>query len=277
MHEIKVKNSVSDVIENKRTNVIYLKKIRFCNCVLIYLKNATGKIQQNGEISKIIPMNSFIYIEKNSSLSVKLNNTGGTVSYEIYHIDSGMLKNVYKVIKPLFDEVKSYPACAQKIFIHEAQQVEIDVFKLLVSSKDSNIRQIYKVAYILSKFPNIDKLMLSIEKSIKISFTEKVKNIIETDMSKQWRLCHLSDKLFMSEVNIRKKLEKENITFNNLLLDLRMNFSARLLNTTEMHVSNIAKKSGYSNVSYFIKVFKDYFGVTPRQYNLKIRGRTMCP
>ncbi|WP_137486411.1 helix-turn-helix domain-containing protein, partial [Escherichia coli] len=36
-------------------------------------------------------------------------------------------------------------------------------------------------------------------------------------------------------------------------------------------------KSGYSNVSYFIKVFKDYFGVTPRQYNLKIRGRTMCP
>nr|WP_274618544.1 helix-turn-helix transcriptional regulator [Escherichia coli] len=96
-------------------------------------------------------------------------------------------------------------------------------------------------------------------------------------MSKQWRLCHLSDKLFMSEVNIRKKLEKENITFNNLLLDLRMNFSARLLNTTEMHVSNIAKKSGYSNVSYFIKVFKDYFGVTPRQYNLKIRGRTMCP
>ena len=44
-----------------------------------------------------------------------------------------------------------------------------------------------------------------------------------------------------------------------------------LLQTTGLSVSEIAMESGYDNFSYFIRVFRQYFGVTP---DSSARGRT---
>nr|QQZ47033.1 putative AraC-family transcriptional regulator [Escherichia coli] len=56
------------------------------------------------------------------------------------------------------------------------------------------------------------------------------------------------------------------ITFKKLLLDFKMKKAAELLKTTNKSITMISSELGYVYASYFIKVFKNYFGVTPKQF-----------
>lgn len=49
----------------------------------------------------------------------------------------------------------------------------------------------------------------------------------------------------------------------------RMVLAAELLRETDISVTIVSDRVGYSNYSYFIKQFKKYHGVTPREYQKK--------
>ena len=49
----------------------------------------------------------------------------------------------------------------------------------------------------------------------------------------------------------------------------RIEHSCRLLNATELPVTEIAYRCGFNDSSYFVKTFKKYMGITPRQYALR--------
>ena len=68
--------------------------------------------------------------------------------------------------------------------------------------------------------------------------------------------------------------EKENNNFNNLILDIRMQHAARLITTTEKHINSISDEVGYVSTSYFIRNFKSYFGITPKQFSLKVKRKS---
>ncbi len=54
--------------------------------------------------------------------------------------------------------------------------------------------------------------------------------------------------------------------FTVLVLEERMKESEKLLKTSNVPISKVALLSGYQEPSYFMKVFKKYFGCTPSQY-----------
>lgn len=49
----------------------------------------------------------------------------------------------------------------------------------------------------------------------------------------------------------------------------RMYTAAGLLTKTRLHISEIAQKTGYPDNQYFSKVFKQNFGMSPREYRNK--------
>ncbi len=55
-------------------------------------------------------------------------------------------------------------------------------------------------------------------------------------------------------------------TINEYILDLRMRHAAYLLSSTYMNVSEAADYLGFSSTSYFSRVFKQYYGVSPSEY-----------
>lgn len=57
--------------------------------------------------------------------------------------------------------------------------------------------------------------------------------------------------------------------FKNLLQAKRLNQSAYLLTTTTLAVEDIIAIVGYDNTSYFHRIFKERFGLTPKQYRLE--------
>lgn len=50
------------------------------------------------------------------------------------------------------------------------------------------------------------------------------------------------------------------------LINYRLKYAARLLNTTENSISAVARETGFENIGYFCRKFKEIFGVTPGKY-----------
>ncbi|MCI8854175.1 MAG: AraC family transcriptional regulator [Lachnospiraceae bacterium] len=63
-------------------------------------------------------------------------------------------------------------------------------------------------------------------------------------------------------------------TFKELLLAKRMNQAAYLLSTTGLSVADIIVAVGYDNTSYFYRVFRERFGMTPKEYRESVRDMT---
>jgi AraC-like DNA-binding protein len=49
--------------------------------------------------------------------------------------------------------------------------------------------------------------------------------------------------------------------------------SKRLLEASELNISQIAKRAGFQTVQHFSRVFRRYIGVSPKQYRLQSRAR----
>ncbi|HAW4130610.1 TPA: helix-turn-helix transcriptional regulator [Escherichia coli] len=268
-------NSLNFAIkENEHySNTLFLKRIRFYNCAIIYIRNARLLITtSDGKIINVHP-ESICYIEKNTIVDVSLNVLGEGNAYDIFHIESDMLNCVCKVMEPFSPRPQKIDDSRNKIFTCQLDEVDTKIFNRLIKQNTHKHRLVYKIVYLLSKFNNIESLIYSLSVSTDVTFTEKVKMIIENNLSKQWRLQDLANMLHMSEVSIRKKLERENNNFNSLVLDIRMHNAAKIITTTEKHINSIADEVGYMSTSYFIRVFKNYFGITPKQLAIKIKRK----
>ena len=55
-------------------------------------------------------------------------------------------------------------------------------------------------------------------------------------------------------------------TFKQLLQMKRLNQAAFLLSTTALPIEDIIALAGYDNTSYFHRIFKEYYHMTPRTY-----------
>ncbi len=95
------------------------------------------------------------------------------------------------------------------------------------------------------------------------SLGSKVKAIIHSDISAAWRLCDISSRLCLSESLLKRKLKHEGLSFSKLILEERMVMAERLLSYNFYPVGEVAKICGYESASYFISVFRRYFGVPP--------------
>lgn len=66
----------------------------------------------------------------------------------------------------------------------------------------------------------------------------------------------------------REILRKTGKTYTQLIKEKRLSQAAFLLKNTSRKVSDISVSVGYENISFFHKIFADYFGMSPRNYRL---------
>ena len=78
---------------------------------------------------------------------------------------------------------------------------------------------------------------------------------------------HLSEK-YMSHYFV----EHFRIPFSNYVLHLRLVHARQLLETTEEAITEIALRTGFTNVSYFIRAFKEAYGMPPYRYRKSVQG-----
>ncbi len=80
----------------------------------------------------------------------------------------------------------------------------------------------------------------------------------------------LADILHMSRRHLIRVLQENyGMTFRQKLIHTRMDYAAWLLRTTNMKISQISSTVGYSSEAAFFRVFRQNFGVTPKQYRAR--------
>ena len=99
-------------------------------------------------------------------------------------------------------------------------------------------------------------------------FLVKVKEVILGRLSdEQLSVESLAEDIGMSGVQLYRKVSAlTGMSVNELIRKLRLQKAAMLLGQNWGPVSQVAYEVGFSNLSYFSKVFKEEFGVLPSEY-----------
>ena len=70
-----------------------------------------------------------------------------------------------------------------------------------------------------------------------------------------------------------KKITGRN--YKDLLQIRRLNEAAGLLRRTRASVAEISAAVGYDNTSYFHRLFRSYFGLSPKEYRMAVNSETI--
>lgn len=129
---------------------------------------------------------------------------------------------------------------------------------------------------------NIDQTTMGLLFLYLMNYTEKIEQHNEAQRESMLVMtalryiednyCHasltgLADELGMSLSQL-SRLIKQNTgsTFKELLQKKRLNKAVQLLVETKLSVSDIIAGVGYDNASYFFRIFKERYGMSPKEY-----------
>ena len=99
----------------------------------------------------------------------------------------------------------------------------------------------------------------------------RVLSYIETNYARG-SLTELSQMLHYDLYSLSREIRRRTgKTYTELLQEKRLAQAAFLLKNTDRNVDDIAGAVGYENMGYFHRIFKDCFGMSPRNYRLQIR------
>lgn len=99
--------------------------------------------------------------------------------------------------------------------------------------------------------------------------------IVENLSDPQLSNAQLAKVLHCSPVYLSRYFhQKTGSTITQVINEKRIEFAARLLTETSMSISEIAYATGYTNSSYFIKVFRKLKEETPGNYRLAQQSKT---
>lgn len=94
-----------------------------------------------------------------------------------------------------------------------------------------------------------------------------VKQYIHRHYGEDLSLDILADVVCLSPKYLSSLFIRENgYGINRYIKKIRMEEAQRLLQTTNMKISDISRKTGYSNLSYFCKSFQEHYGVSPDKF-----------
>lgn len=142
-------------------------------------------------------------------------------------------------------------------------------FELLIKS------ELIKILYTLF---NSDMVELNMNEKDFEKKSEKIKSIIAY-VKKHYKsnitITEVANYLDYSENYFCRFFKNQTgLTFVEYLNSVRLNAAANLLHNSDKPITDIALESGFDNLSYFIRIFKKKFIVTPLKYRQYIRNNS---
>jgi len=96
---------------------------------------------------------------------------------------------------------------------------------------------------------------------------QKAINYIKENIDKKISVDDLADHVRISKYHFLRQFKK--VTGNtavNYINYLRCEYAKQLFRTSSLQIKEVADMCGFENRSYFAKIFKQYNGITPRQF-----------
>lgn len=107
---------------------------------------------------------------------------------------------------------------------------------------------------------NVRPLLLQ---SIYPDFSTHLRSLINSDLSYDWSLERLAQKLDMSVSTLKRRLQDANLSYRQLLDEARMQRAMELLKQGHQNVAQVALACGYQSQSRFATRFRKYYQFNP--------------
>ncbi|HHT56198.1 AraC family transcriptional regulator [Herbinix luporum] len=136
-------------------------------------------------------------------------------------------------------------------------------------SNQDNTRDItqYTMGLLLLHLMNLSNKIFS-ENNYEQELTLKILKFVE-DNYREGTLSKLAESLNCDMVWLSRTIKRlTDKTFTELIQIKRLNQAAYLLENTKIPIADIGYFVGYENLSYFYRIFKEHYGLTPRYYRL---------
>lgn len=99
------------------------------------------------------------------------------------------------------------------------------------------------------------------------STVKEIQKIISNEYMDDLSLDKLSERIYLTPAYISYIFKQETgKNFVKYLMDYRLQKAKEMLEEGKMKIMDIGRSCGYPNQSYFNRIFKNNFGVTPKQY-----------
>ena len=253
----RVKSAFTNITDEFRTPIALIKG------------SAQNLIDANNNRQKV--MEDLNHIQKNSDILLTLINQrldlGRLELNNILGVKSTVDFNSF--LNPLVQSSSS-PAVQKKIngvteLPTSSSVVSLDHEKvesiLVTPIGNARIREKVKIEF-LNDSSNVAVV------SAEASFLANVKRIIQRELSNErLNVDFIAREVGLSRVQLyRKMLALTGTSVSELLRSIRLQKAAKLLEQKWGPVSQVAYEVGITNLSYFSKIFKSKFGITPSEY-----------
>lgn len=243
--------------------ILYTNKI----CAIV-LTEKSAKVKINDLDPITIPENHLVLLSGKdniyfSSLNTKL----------VVHIDHDVIVDYLNSIKCDLVEFthrvnrNSFPSvftCFNKtpeIFKSAAQCSQNETIEFCESQRTR-----FLLFSVLSNFLIHSEFMLYLIDINRIRISDSVHHLLNSNLKFDWNLNIVAKSLCLSSSLLKKKLKDENTSYSKILTNCRMYHATKLLQTTSMNINQVSELCGYHNPSYFISVFKYFYGITPCRF-----------
>lgn len=114
--------------------------------------------------------------------------------------------------------------------------------------------------------------MKAVESPQQLDSSNPIHHVVEyirQNIQENISLKVLSDKACMSTTSFYRSFKRElGMSPIEFILNEKIKFAKNLLNNPKINISEVSYASGFEDANYFIRLFKKYEGVTPKQYQL---------
>ncbi len=188
-----------------------------------------------------------------------LSNILGACQCEYSTAEQRNLDNLKKFLKP------HYPTADMKVVFG---QILSCPFSSISKSVFLQGKATELVAYIWEQFSAEESLFEHIPlHSYEITALEKAKELLEINMENPYGIEEVANIVGLNSVKFKKGFKQcYKITPHQYLIRCRMICARELMRDKGYTVTEAAFAVGYTNVSYFSRVFREYFGQTPKHF-----------
>ena len=136
------------------------------------------------------------------------------------------------------------------------------------TSNKRNINQITMGLLLLQLINNSDRLSYQSDEN---KLLVQVLRYVE-DNYKDGSLYELSQILHYDFSALSREIKRQTgKNYTELVQEKRMSQARFLLKNTDMNIDEISEKTGYSNISYFHRLFRRTYGISPKNYRREER------
>lgn len=189
------------------------------------------------------------------------------------HFLSKMIEQDNKVYHFLFNDLYSYHNDGEYLLFKakDNQLIQSYIESIIAYSYQPSLNQSLKIKFLVGLL--LTELMNhpeNIETYSKNSYDKIINHTLLKYIMSHYQSCslqELSQQTNLPDYQICKIMKKvTGKTFKHFIQDLRLEKATILLNSTDLSVEHIGKEVGYENISYFHRIFKKKYGVTPNIY-----------